>query len=218
MTASDRKRRERRIPPGIIPTILLALAIVAWVVIPFPFVRGIIIGWVTALGLLLGGGILIARKMRGQMSGSLAAPPLPVGKWDFELIANRLDGTPTDFSSFAGKVLVLNVWATSCAPCIAEMPSLARLRDATMDVDVTLACVTREPGHLVRTFVDRQQLKAPIYILEGSLPACFATAAIPATFVLDKRGTIALRHIGAAAWDDPGVVSFVRGLALAPKM
>jgi thiol-disulfide isomerase/thioredoxin len=129
-----------------------------------------------------------------------------------------LEGVETEFSGFRGRVVILNFWATWCAPCIAEMPSLARLREATSDLDVELACVSREPADTISGFiVKRGPLDVPIYVLDGEPPECFATRGVPATFVIDKTGRIALNHTGATAWDDGGVVAFVRGLAVVPE-
>ena len=70
----------------------------------------------------------------------------------------------------------------------------------------------------MREFLAKRDVDVPIYVLEGDVPQCFESRAIPATFVLDKSGKIVLRHLGAAAWDHEGVVGFVRGLALAPEL
>jgi thiol-disulfide isomerase/thioredoxin len=123
-----------------------------------------------------------------------------------------LSGRTVDSSQFSGGVLVLNFWATWCRPCVAEMPSLQRLQEQTSDLDVRFALVTREAPSVVLRFVQDRDFDLPIYLLTGETPECFRSRAIPATFVLDKSGAIAMRHFGAARWDDPGVVAFVRGL------
>ena len=206
--------------------VLAALGIIVgavWVFIPVPFVRGLVTGAVVGPAALLGGLALITRRIRKRMKvgGGLKPPPLPVGRWDFDMSVQDVDGNRLDFADFSGQVLILNFWATWCGPCVAEMPSLSRLREATSDVEVALACVTREPVEKVREFLDKRDADmpdVPFYVLDGDVPECFTSRGIPATFVLDKRGTIVLRHFGAAAWDDESVVGFIRGLALAPEL
>ena len=213
-----RKRREWPVRPWYVLVVLGAIAGVVWVLVPVPFVRGLVVGAALGPAALLAGLVVITRRLRRKLTDVLKPPPLPVVRWDFEMSVEDLDGERLDFAALSGQVLILNFWATSCGPCVVEMPSLARLGAATADLDVVLACVTREPAAKVRKFVDKRGMDAPIYLLDGDAPPCFEVRAIPATFVLDKSGSIALRHIGAAAWDHESVVEFVRGLALAPKL
>ena len=209
-------RRKRKVLLALILASVLALPAVTWVVVPAPLVRGLVLGLVLGPAVLLGGFVVFARRMRAKLKSQLSPPPLPSDRWDFAMTAETLGGGPIDFAQFSGTVLILNFWATWCAPCVAEMPSLIRLLEATSDLDVTLACITREPDETVRKFVQKRGLDVPIYLLEGEPPECFTSRAIPATFILDKKGMIAMRHFGAAAWDDPSVVNFVRGLAVSP--
>jgi hypothetical protein len=96
------------------------------------------------------------------------------------------------------------------------MPSLVRLGEKTRDLGVTMACVTREDREVVKKFLERRAVDVPIYLLRGEVPQCFASHGLPTTFVLDRKGVVALRHVGAAAWDGDSVVAFVRGLAVTP--
>lgn len=195
----------------------LAVATLVWVLVPMPFVRGLLVGGLVGPAALLIALTAVARRFRRRMRDRLEPPPLPATRWDFAMEAESLDGERVDFADFSGRVLVLSFWATWCAPCVAEMPGLARLAEATSDLGVKLACVSREPLSTVRDFARIRGLDAPVYALVGEVPACFESRAVPATFVIDKRGAIVLRHHGAAAWDDADVVAFVRGLALAPE-
>ncbi len=209
---------KRTIRPWLILGGLAVVASLTFWFVPNPFVRGIVIGTTAGPGLLIAGLVLLTRRMRRKHGGQLRAPPLPVAKWDYAMTVSDLSGADLEFNEFEGRVLILNFWATWCGPCIAEMPSLARLAEATSDVDVVLACVTREPAAAVSDFMKKRDLDVPMYLLEGDPPECFATRAIPATFVLDKKGAVVLSHRGAAAWDDDNVVEFVRGLAAVPNL
>ena len=207
------KRKSRRF------LVLGSTAIVtlgAWILVPNPFGHGVIVGVLAALSSIVAGIVVFGRIMRKRMAGRLKPPPLPTGSWDYSMEVTDLDGAAVSFSHSAGQVLVLNFWATWCAPCVAEMPSLARLREETADLDVQFGFITREEPPVVRQFVEKRGIDLPIYVLVGEPPECFKGRAIPATFVLDKGGMIAMRHFGAAAWDADGVVAFVRGLAAKP--
>jgi len=197
--------------------IVLGLPILTWLFIPSALVRGFVTGFVVGPAILVAVFFAFVRRMRSKFEPKLSPPPLPRGKWDFEMSATTLDGEAVEFARFSGRVLILNFWATWCAPCVAEMPSLARLREETADVSVEFACVTREPAEVVRKFLKKHPLDVPIYLLSGEPPELFESRAIPATFVLDKAGLVALQHRGAAAWDDPTIVNFVHGLAVAPQ-
>jgi thiol-disulfide isomerase/thioredoxin len=208
--------RERRLRLFAILGTLAVLAVLVWVAVPLPFVRGLTLGVVLGPSVLLGGLLLLTRRLRGRMSDPLKPPPIPVVAWDFRMTAEDSEGNQVDFTRFSGKVLILNFWATWCAPCVAEMPSLSRLHETTSDLGVSLACVTREPAETVRNFTSKRGIEVPFFVLEGEVPKCFESRAIPATFILDKKGMIVFRHFGAAAWDHESVVDFVRSLASAP--
>ncbi len=198
------------------PGVLAVVASVAWFLLPAPFSHGLILGLLIGPLALVGLVFLLARRVRRRLDARLDPPPLPTASWDYAMELVDLDGEPADLRGAAGSVLVLNFWATQCAPCVAEMPGLQRLRDATADLGVRFALVTREPRDVARRFAQARALDLPIYVLAGEPPACFESRAVPATFVLDRRGRIALRHVGAAAWDAEEVVAFVRDLATAP--
>lgn len=213
------KAGERRIRFGLLLGVPVLLGVLLWFLVPVPFVRGLVVGIVAVpLGLVLALG-LFARRMRRTLDQALEPPPLPArATWDYALEATAVDGTPVDFGAFRGRPLIFNYWATWCAPCVAEMPSLVRLREALADLDVGIACVSAESPEQVRTFMERRGFDLPVYTVEGKLPDLFSSGAIPATFILDRQGRIAFRHLGAAAWDDPSVVEFVGNLARAPDL
>ncbi|MGD8277459.1 MAG: TlpA disulfide reductase family protein [Gemmatimonadota bacterium] len=196
---------------------VVVLALIALGVVSGPFGRGVVVGLLGGLAVTVGIVIFFSRFVAKRVQTDLKAPPVPSGSWDYGMEATSLDGSPVDFSDFQGDVLVLNFWATWCGPCIREMPSLAGLRERTADLGVRFACVTREKeADKVRAFAEKHGITLPVYVLAGEPPEAFRTRGIPATFVLDRAGTIAMRHIGAARWDADSVVNFVRGLAATP--
>lgn len=193
---------------------MASAGVIAWVVFPATFAHGVIVGFFMGPGVIMGGMALFAwRRLKRMRERKLKPPPLSVGSWDYEMECHDLAGEAMEFSRFSGKVLVLNFWATRDPSCVTEMSSLQRLQEATSDLDVELACVTRERPAKVRKFVEKSGLAVPVYVLSDAPPGCFAGRWIPHTSIIDKTGVIALHHVGAASWDDESVVGFVRGLA-----
>ena len=123
-----------------------------------------------------------------------------------------LDGKEVRLSEFKGKVLFVNLWATWCGSCIAEMPSLQRLHASLKDEPIAFLMITNENAKTVRRFVNSEGFTAPVYLTGGRIPSVFQTGFIPATFILDGEGRIRFRHIGMARWDDESTVQFLHGL------
>ena len=207
---------KRKAKPLFLLGVVATVGVVMWFLVPGPFSHGVIVGLFVGLGSIIGGFTVFIRIMKKRLAGKLEPPPLPTSSWDYSMELADLVGRRVSFADSAGKVLVLNFWATWCAPCVAEMPSLRRLLDETADLDIQFGFITREDPSVVRRFVEKRGIDLPIYVLSGEAPECFKGRAIPATFVLDKAGMIALRHFGAARWDAENVVAFVRGLAATP--
>ncbi|UOR04579.1 TlpA family protein disulfide reductase [Hymenobacter aerilatus] len=125
-----------------------------------------------------------------------------------------LDGRPTNLRALRGKVVFLNLWATWCPPCVAELPSIQALaaRVDTQRVAFALVSLDRQPRR-AQVFARRQGLTLPIYFPAAPLPAPFETDAIPATFVVTPDGRVDFRHEGMADYDSPKVKSYLEGLA-----
>lgn len=196
--------------------VIAAIAVVGWLVNPSPFSHGVIVGFLATLVSILVAVVVLTLVMRRHRGSGLQPPPLPVGSWDYGMDLTDLDGAPVAPSRWSGKILVLNFWATWCAPCLREMPSLRRLMEQTGDLDVQFGFITREDPAVVRPFVAKRSLDVPVYVLKGEPPECFKTRGIPATFVVGRSGGIAMQHVGAAAWDAESIVAFIRGLASKP--
>jgi hypothetical protein len=93
-----------------------------------------------------------------------------------------------------------------------EMPSLVALAANPRLRGVAFVCVTDEgPTPAVRKYAAESMPGLTVLRAEG-LPPAFATEGIPATFILDASGKVVAAHVGAAKWDDPGVVAFLENL------
>lgn len=133
-------------------------------------------------------------------------------KADFNLKLIDAEGNAKSLSDFKGKVIFLNMWATWCPPCVAEMPSIDKLHEELGDevafVMLSLDCDFEK----AKAFDKRKGYDLPIYTKGGNLPAMFQSSAIPTTYVIDTDGNIALTHKGMADYSDPKFKNFLKSL------
>ena len=132
----------------------------------------------------------------------------------FDFAAVSKDHSSLKFEEFRGRVVILNIWATSCGPCLAEMPSLGKLAaHYSTNKDVAIICLSDESAEKVFKNRLAQDSEAPLFSLDGHpLPDVYQSKAIPATFVIDTHGMIINQHVGAADWSDPAVIKFIDSL------
>lgn len=119
-----------------------------------------------------------------------------------------LDGTPFDLAALRGQVVALNVWASWCAPCRAEAPTLERVsRDLADDGAVLIGLNTRDSDEAARAFEERFGITYPSVVdRDGRLQLLFGDSlppqAIPSTVVIDRQGRVAGRILGKASESD----------------
>ena len=136
--------------------------------------------------------------------------PRPLPDIEFE----NGQGVAMSLADFRGKVVLLNIWATWCAPCRREMPTLDRLQ-ATLggpDFQVVALSIDRQGLPVVQEFYDELGLETlPIYVDEsGKAQRALSVLGIPTTLLLDREGNELGRLLGPAEWDSPEMVAFFR--------
>ena len=137
----------------------------------------------------------------------------------FDIAAVGSGSTPLHFQDLRGRVVMLNIWATWCAPCMAELPSLGTLAaHYSADKDVAVICLSAEPAGSVFKSRGAQESHAPIYSLTSpQLPSVYKSVAIPATFMIDRQGNIVAKRIGEVDWSAPAVIAYIDSLRQRPK-
>ncbi|MGE0773177.1 MAG: TlpA family protein disulfide reductase [Cyclobacteriaceae bacterium] len=120
--------------------------------------------------------------------------------FDFDFTVKDLDGRRIDFSEYEGNVIFLNIWATWCGPCRAEMPTIHELYKAIgnhQSIKFVMLSIDKDEHHakVVRYIADRN-FSFPVYMPSGYLPAQLQVPNIPTTFVISKEGNIILKEIG----------------------
>jgi thiol-disulfide isomerase/thioredoxin len=138
--------------------------------------------------------------------------------FDYNFSVKDLQGNAVDFNQFKGKVVFLNLWATWCGPCRAEMPSIHNLYNAVKDNDkivfVMLSLDREDQQGKVVSYVNDKNFTFPVYMVSGGVNAQLQeVSSIPTTFVLSPDGKVASKRVGTANYDTPKFQQFLKELA-----
>ncbi|WP_162915168.1 TlpA family protein disulfide reductase [Desertibaculum subflavum] len=159
----------------------------------------------------------LARLATGAMKEFRpAAPAKPVGEIAFEDKA----GAKIGLDAFKGRVVLLNLWATWCAPCREEMPSLDRLQAAlgSKDFEVVALSLDRAGRDKAKGFLDQIGVKHLALYIDPTMKAGRALDAtgMPTTILIGRDGKELGRLIGPAEWDSKEAKALIQA-AIAAK-
>lgn len=120
-------------------------------------------------------------------------------------------GRVVSLAEFEGSVIFLNVWATWCPPCIAEMPSIQSLHDEMKEVpNVAFILVSMdEEFDRAKQFMQRRNFSMPIYHYRSRSRETYESTVIPTTYVITKDGRLAMEKRGLAKYDTPEFKDFM---------
>lgn len=130
-----------------------------------------------------------------------------------EIVMRAGDGTELGLDHFRGRVVVLNFWATWCAPCVEELPSLARLHEKLSGRgEVVALSVDRGGLDQVVPFLEEYGIAIAPYV-DASMSAMrlFRLSGLPTTVIIDAQGREIGRVTGPAVWDDEAHVALIEG-------
>lgn len=125
------------------------------------------------------------------------------------------DGIPVSLSGLRGKVVVLVFWASWCPACREELPALAGLHRRMAGQGVMVLGINGgESAARVKDFMNKTDLDLPVILdASGDVHGLYQVRQYPTTFIIDRRGQIAERHIGLRDWNAPEVAETLRALA-----
>ena len=131
-----------------------------------------------------------------------------------KLALKKLDGKPVSLGDYAGKVVLVNFWATWCTPCIAEMPAMQKLREKLGPAGFEVLAVNYQEGEArINGFLQRRPLDLPIVRdADGAAKTAWGVKVFPTSFVVGPDGRIRLSVVGEVDWLSPKVEEQIRGL------
>lgn len=172
----------------------------------------------TSVGLIVGGLVLGAAAL-------VKYGPVPegaeVGKRapDFEAV-NLVSGDSVSFQrDYDGQVTLVNIWATWCAPCRAEMPAMEELYQAFKGEGFRIAAVSVDEGKPDDVMAFARELNLTFDILhdrDGAIQQRYMTTGVPESFLIDRNGVIVRKQLGEHPWSSPAnrrIVEQLLGIA-----
>lgn len=117
-----------------------------------------------------------------------------------------------DLSKLRGQIVLLNFWATSCAPCIEELPTLMELHRRMPQVAVVAISIDEDPEKyqhfLTKNHVDLLTIRDP----SQRINAMYGTVQIPETYVIDRQGMLRRKFVSAQNWTSPEIMDYLAKL------
>ncbi len=109
-----------------------------------------------------------------------------------------LDGNDVTLAEFEGKVVMLDMWATWCGPCRAEIPFLVSLYEEYRDQGLVVVGVGLDKGgaRVLRPFAETNRMSYPVLVGNQSVQSQFKVLSIPTTFIIGRDGRIVSKHVG----------------------
>lgn len=126
---------------------------------------------------------------------------------------NLNDGsTSIHLADYRGKVVLLNFWASWCAPCIVELPSLQQFHRDHPEYPILAVSIDEDESAYKRFLIQRNNNFIVVRDPQETSAQKYGTTGWPETFIIDRKGTIRRRFIGATDWSDPEILRFLKTL------
>ena len=123
------------------------------------------------------------------------------------------EGKSITLGALKGEPVFLNVWSTTCMPCVGELPTIERLYKSVRNEHVAFVAVTQDRDWQVRDFLKKNRIDIPVYLSDQDPPPDLPASVVPTTYILNSRGAAVFQYVGALNWDSPNVRRFLGNLA-----
>ena len=149
-----------------------------------------------------------------KLDRTQAGRPLP------DVTVRDPDGEELALDSLSGSPVLVNLWATWCAPCVKELPTLQAIANRA-DVGVAVVTISQDIGEAsaVQEFLDQRSLvQLPAWIdAQGELPAKYGAQALPMTVLYDAQGKEVWRYLGDRDWSSEESLKLLSEAVLSPQ-
>ena len=159
--------------------------------------------------------VVIGTLQRGLLATGIMQPSLEqdLKVASYDLILEDLDGNQVSMETLKGKTIFMNLWATWCAPCVAEMPDINSLY-GKVNTDVAFVMLSRDEDEAkAREWIQRKGYAFPVYFQRSAMPRQYQTGSIPTTFVISPEGNITVTRSGMAKYDTEVFRNYLTSLA-----
>lgn len=175
----------------------------------------IIIGLLKVTGLM--GDVSYLTQTVAMKAGVLDASPASETKtepkFDYAFTIKDLNGNKLAFEKYKGKVVFLNLWATWCGPCKAEMPGIHNLyvKMKGEPIEFVMLSIDKDKALAkVESYVKNNSYTFPVFMPSGYLAEQLQVPSIPTTFVISKDGIIVMKEVGTRNYDTKKMMEFLK--------
>jgi thiol-disulfide isomerase/thioredoxin len=185
-----------------------------------PHARRALLAWLAALAVVAAAAALYVRlesSVHGARHvGALAKlVPEPQPKTIPAVAFADAEGRLHKLTAFRGRHVLLNLWATWCAPCVRELPALAHLQAAVGPRRLTVVAVNVGRGTPADTaaFLKAHHAGLSVYLdTNSAFPRAFGAYGLPLSVLIDPQGRGVARAVGAVRWDAPESIAYFKSL------
>jgi thiol-disulfide isomerase/thioredoxin len=132
--------------------------------------------------------------------------------FDYNFTIKDLKGNKIAFDQYKGKVIFINLWATWCGPCKAEMPGIQELAASLKGKPIEFVMLSLDKDAMlpkVISYIEKNQYTFPVFMPHEFLPDQLQVASIPTTLIVSKEGKIIVREVGAKNYNTKKMIDFL---------
>lgn len=136
--------------------------------------------------------------------------------FDYNFSIKDLNGNKIPFEQFKGKVVFLNMWATWCGPCRAEMPGIQSLYQQVKSDSIAFVMLSWDRDNdkpKIEKYIEKNSYTFPVYQRSSYLPDNLEVPSIPTTFIISKDGKIIQKVVGVRNYDSKKMIQYLKAEA-----